>query len=417
MRDKHVANRFARLTDDFIDACQKEHRSGTPVDIEELSERFPPEIRTLIARESIDADRLVKAGPEVLIDRELNTFGDWMLLCVSDLLAAIIGDEDESGDLEPELLQTAYKRSNQALTLAADSATASPLVNYTALFMQLAYLAGEKNEAESVTLLLRAVANENWQNDGEKSEELLLELVGLWNRLENTERADELLAALIRWAPDAIAYYHLGSHYLREAGRNEAALALARRGLELVGTKGDEEDLGQALKVDVEELLKAVAPAPAETAEEVQDGEVQKEGAEEANSDNDTSTAATPGDEGVEVKKDGSDGDDGDEGDDGVTEVADVVPTGPGVPASKSLIEALTTDFDGGEESDVEVFCAAALPELTDLPAKRDLTSEDLDGYEELDVPETFRRQGPKVGRNEPCPCGSGKKYKRCCAR
>ena len=22
-----------------------------------------------------------------------------------------------------------------------------------------------------------------------------------------------------------------------------------------------------------------------------------------------------------------------------------------------------------------------------------------------------------KVGRNDPCPCGSGKKYKRCCAR
>ena len=26
-------------------------------------------------------------------------------------------------------------------------------------------------------------------------------------------------------------------------------------------------------------------------------------------------------------------------------------------------------------------------------------------------------RQGPKVGRNEPCPCGSGKKYKKCCGR
>lgn len=25
------------------------------------------------------------------------------------------------------------------------------------------------------------------------------------------------------------------------------------------------------------------------------------------------------------------------------------------------------------------------------------------------------RRQEPKVGRNDPCPCGSGKKYKRCC--
>ena len=27
----------------------------------------------------------------------------------------------------------------------------------------------------------------------------------------------------------------------------------------------------------------------------------------------------------------------------------------------------------------------------------------------------TIRRDKPKVGRNEPCPCGSGKKYKKCC--
>jgi len=27
----------------------------------------------------------------------------------------------------------------------------------------------------------------------------------------------------------------------------------------------------------------------------------------------------------------------------------------------------------------------------------------------------TVVRAAPKVGRNEPCPCGSGKKYKRCC--
>jgi hypothetical protein len=28
-----------------------------------------------------------------------------------------------------------------------------------------------------------------------------------------------------------------------------------------------------------------------------------------------------------------------------------------------------------------------------------------------------FVRQGQKVGRNEPCPCGSGKKYKQCHGR
>ena len=27
----------------------------------------------------------------------------------------------------------------------------------------------------------------------------------------------------------------------------------------------------------------------------------------------------------------------------------------------------------------------------------------------------TLVRQGPKVGRNDPCPCGSGKKHKKCC--
>jgi preprotein translocase subunit SecA len=26
-------------------------------------------------------------------------------------------------------------------------------------------------------------------------------------------------------------------------------------------------------------------------------------------------------------------------------------------------------------------------------------------------------RVGPKVGRNDPCPCGSGKKYKSCCGK
>jgi uncharacterized protein len=27
----------------------------------------------------------------------------------------------------------------------------------------------------------------------------------------------------------------------------------------------------------------------------------------------------------------------------------------------------------------------------------------------------TLIRTGPKIGRNDPCPCGSGMKYKKCC--
>jgi len=39
-----------------------------------------------------------------------------------------------------------------------------------------------------------------------------------------------------------------------------------------------------------------------------------------------------------------------------------------------------------------------------------------VDGSEINPVVETYRRGGRKVGRNEICPCGSGKKYKKCCS-
>lgn len=35
----------------------------------------------------------------------------------------------------------------------------------------------------------------------------------------------------------------------------------------------------------------------------------------------------------------------------------------------------------------------------------------------EMVLPTTHVNEGPKVGRNDPCPCGSGKKYKKCCGR
>ena len=30
-------------------------------------------------------------------------------------------------------------------------------------------------------------------------------------------------------------------------------------------------------------------------------------------------------------------------------------------------------------------------------------------------TPAQLKRRPPRIGRNEPCPCGSGKKFKHCC--
>ncbi|HNW91757.1 MAG TPA: YchJ family protein [bacterium] len=47
-----------------------------------------------------------------------------------------------------------------------------------------------------------------------------------------------------------------------------------------------------------------------------------------------------------------------------------------------------------------------------------------IDGHDPDDTGEsaaapvvTYVREQPKVGRNEPCPCGSGRKHKQCCGK
>ena len=48
------------------------------------------------------------------------------------------------------------------------------------------------------------------------------------------------------------------------------------------------------------------------------------------------------------------------------------------------------------------------IPTLTTHPVN-------VDDYDDSDETKQFIRETPKVGRNDPCPCGSGKKYKKCC--
>ncbi len=56
------------------------------------------------------------------------------------------------------------------------------------------------------------------------------------------------------------------------------------------------------------------------------------------------------------------------------------------------------------QETDVEQFAPTE-----DVPLA-------FSGGEET-APQPKKRKGKKIGRNDPCPCGSGKKYKKCCGR
>ena len=45
------------------------------------------------------------------------------------------------------------------------------------------------------------------------------------------------------------------------------------------------------------------------------------------------------------------------------------------------------------------------------------INSVDNGGKISDDINRTVVNEGPKIGRNDPCPCGSGKKYKNCCGK
>ena len=50
-------------------------------------------------------------------------------------------------------------------------------------------------------------------------------------------------------------------------------------------------------------------------------------------------------------------------------------------------------------------------------PVEREEVAKVTGTNKEADVSGPKRRATAKVGRNDPCPCGSGKKYKFCCGR
>ena len=50
-------------------------------------------------------------------------------------------------------------------------------------------------------------------------------------------------------------------------------------------------------------------------------------------------------------------------------------------------------------------------------PEVSSLNAPEEQGAEEQPQSKPVQSTHPKVGRNDPCPCGSGKKYKKCCGK
>ena len=71
------------------------------------------------------------------------------------------------------------------------------------------------------------------------------------------------------------------------------------------------------------------------------------------------------------------------------------------------------------KEDTIEKLCIVRIQREEEIEEMREEASQDyiMSRGEETTGTSTVKRDAKKVGRNDPCPCGSGKKYKKCCGQ
>ncbi|ABC77458.1 protein translocase subunit [Syntrophus aciditrophicus SB] len=69
------------------------------------------------------------------------------------------------------------------------------------------------------------------------------------------------------------------------------------------------------------------------------------------------------------------------------------------------------------KEDTLEKLCMVQIRREEEVEEMREQSRQNyiMNRGEDIAAPATVRRKNEKVGRNDPCPCGSGKKYKKCC--
>ncbi|MDR1571421.1 MAG: SEC-C domain-containing protein [Clostridiales Family XIII bacterium] len=79
------------------------------------------------------------------------------------------------------------------------------------------------------------------------------------------------------------------------------------------------------------------------------------------------------------------------------------------------ILESFGVEMKSDEEIEQAVFLISDVHNDTRLWGNNGSTPKELSVSKVINVP--FSMGGKKIGRNDPCPCGSGRKYKSCCGK
>jgi tetratricopeptide (TPR) repeat protein len=111
------------------------------------------------------------------------------------------------------------------------------------------------------------------------------------------------------------------------------------------------------------------------------------------------------------------------------TQKADFILMKRDYPDLFDMLEELWDAINGISRDDARYMLEQSLPKYIRMSKKyedsmfKELYPEELENADTDNVQwdsmdsGTYEREAPKIGRNDPCPCGSGKKYKKCCGK
>lgn len=305
----------------------------------------------VIVAESLDGDRLMDAPLDVLLMRPFGPMNDWSLAILAELLFAIADQARTMENIPKERVQEIRERAWAALEQALDSPTASPMLWYEDIYFEVAQEYWVKDDRRAVELMRRGLTHNLRYNGGNNADNFLRDLAETYLRLGELDQGLAMFAGLLCNDPADIWTYNVIALSFNHFGLADLGIEATRRGLELIEATGDPEGLQDQFVESLEGLRQS-----------------EKRGRE--------------------------------------AEVA--------LNVLADFRAALALDFGAGRHQPVTELCRELVPDLDQVPVKDPPEMPDLPLPRVLDQGRRPRWTGQRLGRNDPCWCGSGKKYKHC---
>ena len=350
--EDHASSRYTCVSLRLIDELQRDYLAGR-----DPGASFPhvdATMAAIIVAESLEADRLWDKLPELMTQ---GAPPDSSRESLSDWSLATLAElffnlADVASKQDDKDQQRDYRALAWAtLEQALNSPTASPMLWYEDIFRDIGEELRFLGEAGAIQIFKRGLAHNLRHNEGGNAHNLLRDLAETYLRLDDLDAGLRIFAALLRNDPSDIWTYNVMAITFDNFGLTEIGAQAACRGLELLDETGDPEELR-------DQLLRSLG-----------DMEHSERHGREADVD-------------------------------------------PAVLAD--VRAALALDFDASARRPIADLCRASVPDLDQVPVKRPREKPDLP------PPDVSLRQpgtsAPRrdLGRNDPCWCGSGKKYKHC---